>query len=129
MFDKFPCPCCGYRVFRYQPGHHEVCPICRWEDNLAQLRFPLMPGGANPVSLADAQKNFFELGCASRQATGDSREPYAHEQRDDQWRPLDPERDNIEEPERGIKYADSYPLEDTSVLYYWRSTYWRRLSS
>ncbi len=33
------------------------------------------------------------------------------------------------QPERDIDYADSYPLRDTTVLYYWRATYWRRLTS
>ena len=42
-------------------------------------------------------------------------------------RPVDVQRDNIEEPQRGQKYADSYPYEDTTVLYYWRTTYWRRI--
>ena len=31
--------------------------------------------------------------------------------------------------QRGIDYANSYPLNDTTVLYYWRATYWRRLAS
>ena len=30
---------------------------------------------------------------------------------------------------RNIDYADSYPLSDTTVLYYWRPSYWRRLTS
>ena len=38
------------------------------------------------------------------------------------WRPLDPKRDNVEEPQRGTDYADSYPLGDTTVLYYWCAT-------
>lgn len=38
---KFPCPCCGYLVFDREPGFHQVCPICGWEDDLSQLRFPL----------------------------------------------------------------------------------------
>jgi hypothetical protein len=28
-----------------------------------------------------------------------------------------------------VGYRDSYPLADTTVLYYWRLTYWRRLVS
>ncbi len=44
-------------------------------------------------------------------------------------RPLDFAHDNIEEPGRSTNYADTYPLDDTTVLYYWRATYWRRLAS
>jgi hypothetical protein len=125
----YPCPCCGYLVFRQQPGSHERCPICQWEDDLAQLRFPRMPGGANAVSLERAQQNFAEIGVADRRRLGLGRAPLAEERRESGWRPLDPARDNPEEPERGVDYAESYPLADTTVLYYWRASYWRRLVS
>ncbi len=125
---KFPCPCCGYRVFQYQPGSNATCPICRWEDDLAQLRFPRMPGSANQVSLESAQHNFVEYGAAEQRHRGLGRRPDG-EERDDEWRPLDPDRDNIEQPQRGIDYAESYPLGDTTVLYYWRASYWRRFAS
>ncbi len=125
----YPCPCCGYLVFRHQPGSHERCPICQWEDDLAQLRFPRMPGGANGVSLERAQQNFVEIGVADRRRLGLGRAPLAEERREEGWRPLDPVRDNPEEPQRGVDYAESYPLADTTVLYYWRATYWRRFAS
>lgn len=125
---KFPCPCCGYLVFTTEPGSYQVCPICLWQDNLAQLRFPLMPGGANTVSLETAQQNFVACGAAEKRNAGLAREPFNDEQREASWRALDPQRDNIEEPQRGIDYADSYPIMDTTVLYYWRDTYWRRYS-
>ncbi|MGB1110469.1 MAG: CPCC family cysteine-rich protein [Gammaproteobacteria bacterium] len=129
MFDRFPCPCCGYLVFRHQPGSHSVCPICRWEDDLGQLRFPNMPGGANTESLARSQRNFNDFGAASKRTWEQSREPNELDDRDPQWRPMDGDRDNPEEPSRGVDYMDSYPVEDTTVLYYWRDTYWRRYSS
>jgi hypothetical protein len=126
---KFPCPCCGHQVFLHQPGHHEKCPICLWEDDLAQLRFPRMPGSSNHVSLEQGQQNFAELGVSERRYRGEGRAPFEEEPRDSSWRPLDPAHDNIEEPQRGIDYAESYPLTDTTVLYYWRETYWRRFAS
>jgi hypothetical protein len=124
---KFPCPVCGYLVFDMQPGSHHRCPICCWEDNLVQLRFPLMPGGPNSVSLEKAQHNFAEFGAAERRHAGMGRRPVG-EHRDSAWRPLDPERDNVEQPARGIDYSDSYPTRDTTVLYYWSDHYWRRVS-
>jgi len=126
---RFPCPCCGYRVFARQPGSSETCPICLWEDDLAQLRFPYLPGSANHVSLDEAQHNYSEFGVAERRHRGAGRAPLEYDRREASWRPLDPERDNIEEPRGGVNYADSYPLSDTTVLYYWRDTYWRRLAS
>jgi hypothetical protein len=127
--SKFPCPCCGYFVFYRQPGNHENCPICLWEDDLAQLRFPRMPGSANSVSLEQAQHNFADFGTAERRHRGEGREPFDEETREDGWRPLDASLDNVEEPQGGIDYSDSYPLADTTVLYYWRDTYWRRFAS
>ena len=127
--EKFPCPCCGYHVFYRQPGGHERCPICWWEDDLAQLRFARLPGSANHVSLEQAQHNYNAIGVAERRYAGEGRPPFKDETREPGWRPLDSARDNVEEPQRGINYGDSYPLDDTTVLYYWRTTYWRRLAS
>jgi hypothetical protein len=126
---RYPCPCCGYRVFARQPGSSETCPICLWEDDLAQLRFPRMPGSSNHVSLEEAQHNYADCGAAEKRNAGVGREPLEDEARDAAWRPLDADRDNVEEPQRGINYGDSYPLSDTTVLYYWRENYWRRLAS
>lgn len=125
-YRRYPCPCCGYLVFSQQPGSYQTCPICLWQDNLAQLRFPLMPNVANNVSLDEAQHNYERCGAAERRNEAVARAPLESEQREEGWRPLDPERDNIEVPQRGNDYANSYPVEDPTVLYYWRSTYWRR---
>ena len=127
--EKYPCPCCGHLVFTREPGSCQSCPICLWQDDLAQLRFPLMPNVTNLVSLQKAQLNYVEVGAAEKRHAGMGRMPTDMDSRDEQWRQLDPQRDNIEEPQRGINYADTYPVSDTTVLYYWRSTYWRRLSS
>lgn len=125
---KYPCPCCGYLVFTQQPGSYQTCPICLWQDNLAQLRFPLMPNVANNVSLQRAQSNFARYGAAEKRNAPLGRAAFEDEQREASWRALDAARDNIEEPQRGIDYADTYPIKDTTVLYYWRASYWRRIS-
>ncbi|MGB5736272.1 MAG: CPCC family cysteine-rich protein [Thiohalocapsa sp.] len=127
--DKFPCPCCGHLVHDQVPGFHQICPICGWEDDLTQLRFPQMPGSSNTVSLAEAQRNYCSYGASERRNAGNTRTPVEGERVEASWRPLDPTVDNIEQPTRGASYADSYPWPDTTVLYYWRSTYWRRLAS
>jgi hypothetical protein len=116
-------------VFDQQPGNHERCPICLWEDDLAQLRFPTMPGSANAVSLQEGQENYRECGAAERRNQALARPPLAEERQESGRRPLDPSRDNVEQPSRNVGYRDSYPLADTTVLYYWRLTYWRRLVS
>ena len=124
--QKFPCPCCGYRVFRLPPGSHGVCPICGWEDDLAQLRFPRMAGSANRASLLQAQQNYETGGSAERTPRQPLRTACSGEYLEAQWRRLDSGRDYMEEPCRGQRYADSYP-EDTTLLYYWRSTFWHPL--
>jgi hypothetical protein len=86
-----------------------------------------MPGSSNTVSLAEAQQNYREYGASERRSVGRTREPVEGETRDEGWRLLDPTRDNIEQPRRGTAYGDSYPWPDTTVLYYWRITYWRRI--
>jgi len=103
-----------------------VCPICRWEDNLVQLRFPNLPGAANVVSLAVGQQNFLSFGAVEKRYVDEVRSPLEGDQHDPGWRVLNPAKDNPEEPQRGVNYADSYPEVDPTVLYYWRPTYWRR---
>jgi len=129
MNKRFPCPCCGYLVFSREPGSCQPCPICLWQDDLAQLRFPLMPNVTNQVSLEKAQKNFIHVGAAEKKHTGMGRKPTDMDVREEDWRLLDLQKDNVEKPQRGINYADSYPIYDTTVLYYWRETYWRKLNS
>jgi hypothetical protein len=94
-----------------------------------QLRFPLTTGMGNDVSLHRGQLNYQEFGAAERKNRGVTRKPVDGEEREEGWRLLDLERDNIEEPRRGVDYMNSYPESDTTVLYYWRATYWRKLSS
>jgi hypothetical protein len=86
-----------------------------------------MPGSANHVSLVEAQRNYAIHGSSERRNRGQTRSPLNNEPRDERWRPVDIGRDNVEVPQRGRKYAESYPYEDTTVLYYWRPTYWRRV--
>lgn len=128
LTDKFPCPCCGRLVHDREPGFHQVCPVCGWEDDLSQLRFPLMPGSSNVVCLQEGQRNFREYGACERRKLGATRAPVDGEGLEPGWRLIDPARDNIEHPLRGSAYGDSYPWPDTTVLYYWRWTYWRRVA-
>jgi hypothetical protein len=73
--DKKPCPCCGYLVFAEPPGSYEICPICFWEDDELQLRFPTLEGGANSPSLIQAQKNFVEFGACEKRFQKNVRTP------------------------------------------------------
>lgn len=110
--ELFPCPCCGYIVFSGRPGSHDFCPVCHWEDDLVQLRWPSYAGGANKDSLLTRQRRFLREGRGSPEY---AREPG--------WRPADPGRGDVEPLD-----TDPSPWpDDRTVLYWWRPAYWRRL--
>jgi hypothetical protein len=52
------------RDFRRQPGSYGICKVCFWEDDPVQLLDPWFRGGANTVSLAEAQLNFQKHGAS-----------------------------------------------------------------
>ncbi len=118
---KYPCPCCGYLVFDESPGSYEICPICFWEDDLAQLRFPRMSWGANRVSLIEAQENYFRHGVSELRFRSNVRAAEASDVREPQWRRIDVHADRIEELIQGKDYGCSYP-EDVTEFYYWRQS-------
>ncbi|WP_132285335.1 CPCC family cysteine-rich protein [Kribbella sp. VKM Ac-2568] len=53
MRERFPCVCCGHLTMSDQAGSFEICPVCFWEDDLVQLRWPTSAIGANRVPLVD----------------------------------------------------------------------------
>ncbi|HEY7280281.1 MAG TPA: CPCC family cysteine-rich protein [Actinomycetota bacterium] len=121
----FPCPCCGY-LTSSSPGSYDICPVCGWEDDLSQLRFANSPGGANRLSLRDAQRNFAEHGFSDPELVVDGKLQVQSAQgftRDPSWRALQPA--DVEEPEPGVDSGTTYPA-DAEQLYYWRPTFWRR---
>ena len=62
---KYPCPCCGERtLLEKPPGSFDICPVCGWEDDKVQFESRDFRGGANSVSLREAQENFRRFGRA-----------------------------------------------------------------
>ena len=119
---QFPCPCCGRLVFSGRPGSYDICPICYWEDDNAQLRWPDWAGGANKPSLIDGQRNYRDMGAIEFRFAGKVRAATPDEPVEDGWRPIDPGVDSFEP--RGV--SDVPWPEDSAVLYWWRPTFWRR---
>jgi hypothetical protein len=77
---KFPCPCCGFLTLDEEsPGTFAICPVCFWEDDDVQFRDPSYRGGANPVSLEEARRNFEEFGAISEGMKDQVRSPTAQE--------------------------------------------------
>ncbi len=59
---RFGCPCCGYQTLtQAPPGTFEICPVCDWEDDNLQFAKPDYEGGANKISLRQAQNRFLRL--------------------------------------------------------------------
>jgi hypothetical protein len=113
----YPCPCCGCLVFSGPPGSYDICPVCDWEDDALQLEFATtLAGGANPLTLAEAQARFERRAAGSFRHSGDT-------PRDPEWRPIDPARDRFEDftaPDR------PRAPDDPEALYYWRPSFWAR---
>lgn len=49
--EKIVCPVCG----KTKVGEYDICPICNWENDPIQLDHPDLSGGANHMSLKEAQ--------------------------------------------------------------------------
>lgn len=89
MSAQFPCPCCGYITLAEEPpGTFAIWPVCFWEDDSVQFEYPDRGGGANAISLRQAQANFSELGASEERFRPKVREPRLEEARAPQWRPL-----------------------------------------
>ncbi|MGN9761914.1 CPCC family cysteine-rich protein [Streptomyces sp. SD31] len=92
----FPCVCCGHLTLGESPGFYEICPVCFWEGDRVQLRWPNWVGGANRPSLIEAQANFMELGACEERFATKVRPPRDDEPLDPNWRSIDPEHDDFE---------------------------------
>lgn len=104
------------------PGSYDVCAVCGWEDDIVGLRWPDLDGGANRLSLIEAQRSYAAHGSADPQSQAATRPPRDDEPVEPGWRPVDPLRDNVEFAEaRDTPYPS-----DPTHLYWWRPTFWRR---
>ncbi|MDA2811058.1 CPCC family cysteine-rich protein [Nocardiopsis sp. RSe5-2] len=116
-----PCPCCGRLVHTEPAGSYLICPVCFWEDDVQMLRWPLMTGGANRVALVEAQRSFADVGVSERRFKEKVGDPADH-LKERGFRPIDLARDSFEPT-----HVQERPWPaDTSVLLWWRPTFWRR---
>jgi hypothetical protein len=116
-----PCPCCGYLVHDEGPGSYLICPICFWEDDLVQLRWPRYAGGANKASLVEAQRTYARLGACEERLLDAVRAPGPGDARDKGFRPIG----DLDDFEATSLQEAPWPA-DPAVLYWWRNTFWRQ---
>ena len=119
----YPCACCGFLASGY-PGDYGTCPICLWEDDGVQLHQPLYAGGANTVSLYEAQQNFLRCGACEARFVGHP--PGPDDERDPYWRPFDPQRDTQPpfDMDDDLRQRYQAACDNPISLYYWRPEYW-----
>lgn len=120
--DAHPCPCCGHMTFDEPPGCYGICPVCFWEDDAVQLRWPTYAGGANKPSLIESQQNFVRMGAVEERFIKSVRRPSLVEAPDEGWRLIDLRIDSFEDPQASER---DWPV-DLAELYWWRSSFWRR---
>ncbi|MBA3471544.1 MAG: hypothetical protein H0T53_18060 [Herpetosiphonaceae bacterium] len=59
---RYPCPCCGFLTLE-ERGCWDICDVCFWEDDPLQADDPKFWGGANKMSLYEAQVAYKEIGA------------------------------------------------------------------
>ncbi|GAB3658586.1 hypothetical protein GCM10027596_15070 [Nocardioides korecus] len=116
--ERHPCPCCGHLTLPDGPGGYDLCPVCFWENDGTQLRWP-MGGGANGISLVEGQRAYRRHGAVDRRFRGRVRPPQEDEPLDTGWRPFDAALDWTDPTLPGRRWPKNH-----EALYYWRPTYW-----
>lgn len=85
---KYSCPCCGYiTLTEEERGSDEICKRCFWHDDYVQFKDPDYRGGANKMSLREAQQNFMKFGAIEERFVDEViKSGFA---KDKNWKPLD----------------------------------------
>lgn len=69
-------------------GDYEICPVCFWEDDPSQFANPGFKGGANPPSLAEAQRCYADHGVSEVRFKSNVRPVRITDVKDVAWRPF-----------------------------------------
>ncbi|WP_329312436.1 CPCC family cysteine-rich protein [Streptomyces sp. NBC_01278] len=75
----FPCIVCVSLTVQVE-GHHEICPVCGWQDDGGDYRDPDdYVGGPNHVTLRMARENYRAFGASEQRRVGRVRPPLPDE--------------------------------------------------
>lgn len=74
----YRCDCCGNYALIEESD--DICPVCGWQEDNVQRRYPDSIGGANyEISLNEAKKNYRMFGAISKKYVTEVRKPYPEE--------------------------------------------------
>lgn len=116
-----PCPCCGRKTM-LASGDYDLCPVCFWEDDPNQLRWPDLDGGPNGPSLIAAQQTYLRSGAFHEHFVAKVRPARPEELVEPGWRPIDLGMDLFEP--KGVQLGSWEEFE--TGPYWWRENFWRR---
>ena len=72
--DLEACPCCGSLTIE-EPGAHDICEVCWWEDDDLDRDRPDRPSGPNGPSLNEARENVRRFGACDERHRASARPP------------------------------------------------------
>jgi ribosomal protein L37AE/L43A len=84
---KYTCPCCGYKTHIREDSLWDICEVCFWQNDPPSLDDPYYQGGANAISLIQAQANFIAFGACEECSLNSVRDPLPDEPKDENWKP------------------------------------------
>lgn len=74
---RYKCDCCGYYTLMNESD--DICPVCWWQEDNVQRRYPDSTGGANEISLNEAKKNYILFGVSDKKYINKVRKPLPEE--------------------------------------------------
>lgn len=106
------CPSCGFLTIEDDfYGTYDICPVCAWEDDQAQLANPACKRGANYISLIESQK-------AILKKIPIELKEYKGFMRDKKWRPLNRKEIERFEKEKRIQHWMNKGIISTDEVYW-----------
>jgi len=74
---RYKCSCCGY--YTLIEKYDDICPVCRWQEDIVQKEDLDFKGGANEVSLNQARDNYKLFEVSDEKFAGRARKPLSKE--------------------------------------------------
>ena len=93
--EKYTCPCCGYKTHHRKDHLGDLCLVCYWQSDSMQNADPYYGGGANRISLMQAQQNFIVFGACEKPSISFVRPPLADEIKDENWTIFPPNTEGV----------------------------------